>query len=389
MKKRTDGRYTKPVPVGRSSNGTPIRKFIYGKTIKEVEGKVREYMDQADKGISPVSDKMFFKDLADMWLSMTKTNLVPGTFHMYRTMVNKHLNPRLGGYYVKELKPLHLQGILNNLNDDGYSTKTIRTAKFTANQIMEFAIDNDLILKNPFKRVALPKGSSKKERRALTSEEQDFIFASYKGHRMGVPVLLMMCCGLRRGELIALTWDDVKTDEKYLVINKAAMIDGNKSTVKDPKTASGNRRVPIPGSLLDILVDAKSKASSPYVCPSADGQMMTESAFKRAWDSYEHYLNILAGGKDATRSHPKIVKFPHITPHMFRHTYATMLYDAGVDVKKAQKNLGHADVSTTLQIYTHLSNEKESIADLEFDKFVSEKITKCSQKVVKTAENTK
>lgn len=93
---------------------------------------------------------------------------------------------------------------------------------------------------------------------------------------------------------------------------------------------------------------------------------MTECAYMRAWNSYQHFLNIKAGGRDASRKNPKVVAIPPFTAHQLRHTYATMLYDAGVDVKSAQAFLGHSDLSVTLKVYTHLSNtkKKESIDSL-------------------------
>lgn len=98
------------------------------------------------------------------------------------------------------------------------------------------------------------------------------------------------------------------------------------------------------------------------VCPAANGDIMTRTAFTSAWESYMHYLNIKAGGRDASRCRPKLTVIDKLTPHMFRHTYATILYNAGVDVKSAQKFLGHADINVTLKIYTHLSSQKEQEA---------------------------
>jgi integrase len=103
------------------------------------------------------------------------------------------------------------------------------------------------------------------------------------------------------------------------------------------------------------------------VCPSVQtGGAMSYTAFQAAWRSYQHYLNIAAGGKDASRSNPKIQAVEPFTAHQLRHTYATMLYDAGVDVLTVQRLLGHADVQATMRIYTHLSKQKEqqSIAAL-------------------------
>ena len=88
---------------------------------------------------------------------------------------------------------------------------------------------------------------------------------------------------------------------------------------------------------------------------------MSAQAYSEAWKSYMHYLNIQAGGRDRSRSNPKIIAMDPFTAHQLRHTYATMLYDADVDVKTAQKLLGHKDLSVTMKIYTHLSEKKEAI----------------------------
>jgi integrase len=177
---------------------------------------------------------------------------------------------------------------------------------------------------------------------------------------MGLPAMLMLYCGLRRGEIIALTWGDINIKERQIFVSKSATFNKNASSLKEPKSKAGKRIVPIPDIVLPCLQE---NAKRPLlVCPSQSGMLMTHAAFKRAWESYLHFLNIKAGGRDASRSHPKVQFIANITPHMLRHTYATMLYDAGVDVKSAQKFLGHAEVTTTLQIYTHLSEEKEQTA---------------------------
>lgn len=132
--------------------------------------------------------------------------------------------------------------------------------------------------------------------------------------------------------------------------------------------------MPLPDMLVPILRDAKKKDSL-YVCPSADGQRMTETAWNTSWNSYLHFLNIQAGGRDASRSRPKLVVVDRFTAHQLRHTYATMLYDAGVDVKSAQDMLGHADASVTMGIYTHLSAQKKAKAVAALNQHITENVT--------------
>ncbi len=131
----------------------------------------------------------------------------------------------------------------------------------------------------------------------------------------------------------------------------------NSAEVKDPKSKAGTRTIPIPDALAAIM--RKHKRASLVVCPAAKGGMMTHTAYVKAWKSYMHYLNIKAGGRDRSRSNPKVQAIEPFTAHQLRHSYATTLYDAGVDVLTAQRLLGHADLQITMKIYTHLSKSKE------------------------------
>lgn len=136
---------------------------------------------------------------------------------------------------------------------------------------------------------------------------------------MGVPALALLYCGLRRGELLALLWSEV------------------------------------------ILLGRRFLQRTMYVCPAMrTGDIMSAQAYTEAWSSYMHYLNLCAGGRDKVRTKnengkvcfiPAVQAMEPFTAHQLRHSYATILYDADVDVKTAQKLLGHADFSVTMKIY--------------------------------------
>lgn len=356
IKKRPDGFYQRSITVGRKPDGKPIRKTIYAKTIKELEARASEYERQLKHGTLSSDEKMTFGKLAEIWLTTYKATVGESTKRMYRSILNKHLLPELGSIKLKDLKPHNLQALINRLADSGYSEKTLKEIRIAASQIIEIAMNNDILFRNVFSKVTIPH-IEKEERRALRKEEIDLIVSTYSSHRMGLPALLMLYCGLRRGELLALTWGDISLKTKTVTVNKAVCFDGNAVHVKTPKSKAGTRTVPIPDILIPVLQGRR--PSSMMVCPSNTGEMMTQAAIKRAWQSYQHYLNISAGGRVASRSRPKLQVVDNITPHMLRHTYATMLYDAGVDVKSAQRFMGHADIETTLKIYTHLSEQKE------------------------------
>ena len=119
-------------------------------------------------------------------------------------------------------------------------------------------------------------------------------------------------------------------------VTKAATFGQNQAKIKQPKTEAGKRIVPFPVQLLPIFKEEK-RNSFIYVCPAADGSMMTNTAWTTSWNSYMHYLNNQAGGRDASRSHPKVVAMDRFTAHQLRHTYATMLYDAGTPISPHRK----------------------------------------------------
>ena len=318
-KKRSDGRYQKLITIGRKPDGSLARVAVYGKTIKELELKLR-----------------------------------------YRGVLNGHLSP-LNEIRVKDLKPLHLQMIINKMHEAGYAQKSMQTVKQAASQVLDLALQNQMVVRNVFEKIKVPHVEAE-EREPLTEEQKALILKTWQGHRMGVPVLIMLYCGLRRGELLALMWSDIDLNAKTLKINKAADMPRNVTKIKKPKTKAGNRIVPIPDILVPVLESARRQAESLYVCPAVKtGGIMSAQAYSEAWKSYMHYLNIQAGGKDRSRSNPKVIAIDTFTAHQLRHTYATMLYDADVDVKTAQKLLGHKDFSVTMKIYTHLSAKKETI----------------------------
>lgn len=373
-KKRPDGFYQRSITVGRKPDGKLKRKTIYAKTLKELDAKSAEFERQLRHGMLSSDEKMTFGELAAVWLRDYKPGISITTRTMYKTVLDYYLLPELAVYKLKDLKPHHLQSIVNRMAENGKAESTIKKVKLTASQILQIAMDNDIVYRNVFTKATVPNIPAAK-RRPLTDKEIKLVVDTYTEHRIGIPALLLLYCGLRRGELIALTWNDIDIKKKCITVNKAVIFCDNKALTQSPKTEAGVRDIPFPDNILDAIKTAKKSAQTVMVCPAADGQMMSLSAFQKAWKSYMHYLNIKAGGLDASRSRPKLTVIDNLTPHMLRHTYATILYNAGVDVKSAQRFLGHADINVTLKIYTHLSDQKEQDAIASLNRHLSGKDT--------------
>ena len=225
--------------------------------------------------------------------------------------------------------------------------------------IFRVAIQSRAIEYNPAEYIVIPQYAPSEERRAITDTEREWI--ENTPHRAQTAAMIMLYAGLRRGEVAALTWNDIDFSAGTIRVNKSVTYKGdNPRSLKAPKTEAGERVVPMPRKLIDYLSTVS--RTSLLVVTSARGSQMTESAWKRLWESYMKVLNeTYANPEGASRFSPKKGGLPMMiqtfTPHCLRHTYCTMLYEAGVDVLVAKELMGHSDVKTTLGIYTHLSRK--------------------------------
>lgn len=373
IKKRKDGLYQRSVTIGKNSDGKPIRKTFYAKTTKLLDAIVSEYKVRFRYGMLSVDENMTFGELAPIWLKDIESHVRINTWNSYKSCLKVHLLPNLSNFRLKDLKPDHLQKIISSMAKKEMSRSRMHKVKIMAAQIMQKAMNNDIVHRNVFAKIKVPKVEPK-VRRPLTKKEQLMICKTFSGHRMGIPALLLLFCGLRRSELLALTWNDIDIEKMKVTVNKGAVYGSNQPDVLAPKTAMSNREIPIPTIIIRAITAAKIQAKSNMVCPSAKGEIMSMIAYRRAWESYLNFLNMQAGGRGASRSRPKIVMIENITAHMFRHTYATLLYNADVDVKSAQALMGHADISTTIKIYIHLELQKKSNAIAALNKLLSKSI---------------
>ena len=231
----------------------------------------------------------------------------------------------------------------------GYSASTIKRARMLFLALFDTAIENNLCRKNPFRaKYAQPPKAPAGSHRALTDEEITLIQST--PHRMQTAALIMLYAGLRRGEVMALSMQDIDLTAGTISVTKAVRFDGNRPVISTPKTAAGIRAVPILSVLRPFLMSRVGLLLS-----TQQGGIMTDTAFRRCWESYLLHLSNAAG-------HPVSIR-----PHDLRHTYCTMLRDSGVDMKQAMIWMGHADEKMILHVYDHVSEKrtKNSIDQVE------------------------
>lgn len=188
--------------------------------------------------------------------------------------------------------------------------------------------------------------------RAIEEWEKEAITAHWQEHRCGIWAMLMLYAGLRRGEALALEWSDVDLEKKILHVRQAIHFDGNAAVLGDTKTEAGVRSIPIVGVLHAALKSLS--PSQKHIC----GDRMTLSVFDRGWESYLAKMTELCGREFRIRTHD------------LRHTFCTMLYRADIGVKEAQYLMGHSDLKTTMQIYTHIDKTDIANAAVKLDRYL-------------------
>lgn len=367
-KKRKDGRYATSIIIGYKNNGKPKRKVLYGKTIRELDNKVADFKSLQNKGIIINDNSMTMAQWAKKWLKLYKQNKAYNTYYMYKNAVNNHIIPAIGDMRLSSLKKNHLQELLNNIVTDG-KQRTAEIVRLTLKQIIQTAIEEQYIYVDISNKLSLPQRQTK-EKRALTDDEVKMISDADLSSKQRTFIDILYYTGMRRGEALALRVSDFDFVNKKVYVNKTVIFKGNTPFVKDTtKTKAGIREIPMPDMLIKSLKQYLNESSnvSYLFTQITNTNMMTVSSFYNFW-----------------RGIMKTAGLPNdVTPHILRHTYATKLYYAGVDLKTAQYLLGHSNIKITLEIYTHLDKLKvNNISDKINNIFNLQNETSDSQNIV-------
>ncbi len=316
------------------------------KTKARLREKVQKFMDEVDADI--ISSDMTVEAWAQKWLTIYKEKTVcTERFHAYQSILRTHIYPAIGHKRLSEVYPADLQAILNDLSCSKHYANSIQS---TLSQLFRAAKQNRLISNNPAEDLTLPKLKNGSHR-PITEEERALILEACKMHRAGNWVLLMLYCGLRPGEAAALQWKDIDFDHKVVHVTKA--LDSYSGAVKEPKTKSGIRDVPMP----DALIERLTVSGEPFerILLNRAGQNMNGRSKWIVWKSFRRHMNQIGGGVFQNNRLVIDVVAKDLTPYCLRHTYCTDLQAAGVPINVAKELMGHADISITARIYTHRS----------------------------------
>lgn len=350
---RKDGRLVKKV----SSNGKI--SYIYASTEQELEKKYKDKMFSSYLGIQE-NDSITLTLFVQKWLSVNSVGKENGTIQEYKYLINKYIIPILGSLKIKSIKIYDIKEMLKQMEEiPTTAKKTLQLLK----RILNEAVDNDIIIKNVAQNIKPPR-INKISKKPLTLEEDNIILNSK--NKYASFFILMRYTGMRKEEIVPLTVKDINLENKTISINKAVTFIHNQPVIKSTKNRK-SRTVPIPDIIIDRVSFLIKNNKNGYIFyKETSDSMLTDSAIKRHLESFLYDINKKRENK---------IKF---TCHQLRHSYCTMLYYAGVKIKKAQDLMGHSSSQMVLDVYTHLDSERENAEEMINDYI--KKLSKSCQK---------
>ena len=388
LSKRTDGRFRCRYKG----------KEFYGATQSEAFAKRDAYIDLLKQGLRDEAEGITVKEYSAKWLPTHRSDVSKNTYNTYAHYLDV-ANEIIGETIIRNVTPSDIRTVYNAYS--GKSQSSINKIAILMHSMFESAFHDGLSRDNPCDEAEKPTGKVGSHR-ALTPEEDELILKVQ--HPLRNAILFMRYAGLRRGEVICLTYNDVDFEKDIIHITKAVRFEGNKPILGLPKTQAGIRDVPLFSRLKSEI-----KGNYGHVIKND----ISQTCFKRAWESYinavETYINgcqkrwygrrkedklanpvkyrkilmleeeakrLKELGKtaksakkydEAQRLRLENWKSFSIRPHDLRHSYVSMLCDANVEIDLAMIWVGHSDEKMIRHIYDHVSEyrKKKATADVE------------------------
>ena len=334
MKRRKDGRYEKSIVI----NGK--RNVFYGKTQREVIEKIMQFEEEREAG-------PLLKEVIEMWQNKQEKKISYTTMKTYKARLKK-IEERFGDQRIRLITSRSINAYISSLVECGFSYKTVTGHLSLINMVFRSAVIDGLIETSPAELIRVPSGLTRIARELPSDSDTRKIIESHH-LPFGMFAYLILYTGLRKGEALALAYQDIDWSKKEIHVTKSIYFENNQPKLKSPKTQRGNRIVP----LLDALADVLPKRDIGLIFPGADNAHMTASQYEKAWNSFAEKTGISC------------------TAHQLRHSMATILYEAEIPEKDAQEIMGHADITTTRNIYTHIRNSRKKETSDKLNQFIS------------------
>lgn len=346
------------------------RKNIYNKNLRELRKDLAEAI-AGNENYTSIKDKITLDRWFNRWMEIYKEKSIrPNTKREYTHIYNKNISPNIGNRFINSLVKSDIQQLIDLASDNGYGYERQNKIKIILRDMLQRAVEDNLVINNPVSGIKL-RANKEIKAKSLTVEEQ-LIFFNYCNNTFYDNLFnIAVNTGLRPGELFALQISDIDLKRGLIDINKTLVyqkyLDDNGKTfhIEPPKTKQSYRKVPINSVckkylekqlLLKAVVSQKNaKQQNDYLFVTKFNTPLNSVIYSDAIKAVIKQINL-------TRSFDN--QFDVFSGHTFRHTFATRCFENGVDAKVVQSYLGHASLKMTMDLYTHVTEEK-SMTDIE------------------------
>lgn len=357
IRQRPDGRWEARVSVGVSpSTGKPVRRSIYGDTQAAVRKQMTAILRELDRGTYQAPNKITVAAWFREWLDTFCANKVkPLTYQSYEGIIKNHIIPAMGAMELQSVKGMHIQKIYNAMTAAGLSGKTVKNVSAVLHKAFSVALKQGMIAASPCEGAELPK-AARHEITPLTDEEIPRFLEAIDASPMRNAYALCLFAGLREGECLGLSWNQVDFQRGRITISQQLQKEKTKGGryYIAPTTKSGKPRIieppPIAFEYLraEKVRQAENQLAAGTVWSNPDDLVFTDGTGKHyAISTFYKYFKKIAAS----------IGRPDARPHDLRHTAATVAIGSGADVKSVQDMLGHATASFTLNVYAHTSEK--------------------------------
>jgi integrase len=357
------GRWEARLTVGVTETGAPIRKMVTGRTASEVTARMRELRDNYEGGQEPARRDLTVARFLEQWL----VDVLPGTVaatteQQYRDVIRLYVRPHLGRKRLGTLNARDVARMLRNLENEGLSPNTRRLARSVLRRALRWAEREGLVRLNA---ASLADGVrlGTAEGRGLTSEEARSFLASIRGDRHEAAFTVALSLGLRRGELLGLTWSDVSLDAAHpkLTVRRSLKRLASGLVLEETKTRQSRRTVHLPAQAVDALrshrkrqAEERLKAGDLWEPKPLGADLIFRTPRGTAVDP------------DNFRQHcyrvTEAAGLGRWSPHELRHSAASLLLAQGVPLKTVSETLGHSSIRVTADVYGHLEDTARAAA---------------------------
>ncbi|MEH7547799.1 tyrosine-type recombinase/integrase [Neobacillus vireti] len=355
IKQNNSGSYFIVVEIGKYTGKVREQKKLTGKTKKEVKDKYLTLINDLENGIFVKPDNATFLSYVEKYLNRKKQQVEESTYKRYERWCRLHIVPALGKMKIQKMNNLVMQRFVDDLANEGFAKKSCQSVLSIMNGIFKIAIKEGVIKENPIFDLELPK--AKENQSVVWNLQQIQTFLSIRNEKNRgkyyVAVMMGLLTGMRKGEILGLTWDNVDLDNNLIYVTQILESDGSKIS---KKTKTGNfRQITIDEMLKEELIKHKLKQKSEKHGNSQNLVFCTWNGLRVIPNTLNDYLDKLS----------ERLGLPRMRFHDTRHTHATLcITELKESVTIVQGRLGHTRPSTTLDRYSHLfPNSQKSIVE--------------------------